>query len=597
MTRLLLALLTLLFCSTAFGQSQELTRLLRALERGDVDAVSRLERGHPLQAIEPLGRALSQRDPQMRRAAASALWTLAETESYHQRIESEAGAALQGALSDPDAMVAMSAAGSLQLVGRAPDTMVDARRRVLHSDASVLPRFLAARGLIGFEPGASLAPPLVDFLRASAPAQNIGLTSSVGATDNLKLAHSAIERLLESDAAGAIEALLPELVRADPAVPSLLVLLDTQRAAIPDWVDHLVRQVDSPNPQTQERAWELLGELDDPVQAARWVAMAAARLPTSPFAMVMLNSLRDQAGASPDAFPALATHALDTSRPEAERRRAIEAIEVATNENQTHADAASRAAAREHGLRVAAVVLTDATAPDDAVDAARYAMRNLEPDETRRATWLTDVLLGVTQSRHQVELLVMLGQIGDQARPNLERLRPFVDSPEEAVRTAAVSSLDSIDPAWRARETRASRPLAALQQASAPTPKPAPMQVEQDSRPTPKSRGRASFPDFYETIRAGNLAAFRAQLDAGLPINTAQKIAPIVEFQITPLQAVVDYCHVTTLVDSETLLKMAALLLERGADPGLKGSRDRSALETAFDSQCPEPLRLLLQGG
>jgi hypothetical protein len=69
-----------------------------------------------------------------------------------------------------------------------------------------------------------------------------------------------------------------------------------------------------------------------------------------------------------------------------------------------------------------------------------------------------------------------------------------------------------------------------------------------------------------------------------------------VDFQITPLQAVVDYCHHTTLVDADTLLKMAALLLERGADPGLKGSRDRSALETAFDSQCPEPLRLLLQG-
>jgi hypothetical protein len=165
------------------------------------------------------------------------------------------------------------------------------------------------------------------------------------------------------------------------------------------------------------------------------------------------------------------------------------------------------------------------------------------------------------------------------------------------VRIAALSSLDSIDPAWRAREARASRPLPPVRQASAPPPKPAPVQVEKDSRAPRKSSGRANFPDFYATIRAGDLVAFRAQLDAGLHINAAQKIAPIVEFQITPLQAVVDYCHVTDLVDSETLLKMAALLLERGADPGLKGSRDRSALESAFDSQCPEPLRLLLQGG
>jgi hypothetical protein len=465
MARLLLVLLSLLLCSHALGQSKELTRLLRALERGDVDAVVPLERGHPLQAVEPLGRALSQRDPRMRIAAASALWTLAETRSYHPRIENEAGAALQGALSDSDALVAMYAASGLQALGRPPESLLEARRRALQAEGPVLARFLAARGLIGFESGAVLAPPLHDYLRATAPAENIGLTSSVRATSNLKLAHSAIERLLEADAPGAIAALLPELNSADPAVPSILVLLDTKRDLIPDWVDHLVVQVDSANPNAQERAWELLGEQREATQAARWVGVAAAHLPTSPHAMTILNSLTDQAGASPDAYAALADHALDLTRPEAERRRALDAIEAATSEHQSRADAASRSAARDHGLRVVAAVLADAAAPRDLARVARYAMRSIEPDATRRAAWLTDVLLATQDLTQQQALLEMLGQIGEPARPSLDRLLPFADSPNAELRAVAFSSLTSIDPAWQAREARASRPLPPVQQA------------------------------------------------------------------------------------------------------------------------------------
>ncbi len=147
-----------------------------------------------------------------------------------------------------------------------------------------------------------------------------------------------------------------------------------------------------------------------------------------------------------------------------------------------------------------------------------------------------------------------------------------------------------------ARDRRAAVPLAASPPAATPAPAgPSEPQLERDDR-NPPARAAASFPRLYEAIRTGDLRAFDAELDAGLAINQAHRLAPAAEFRITPLQAVVDYCHVTELVSTETLVAMARVLLQRGADPGLSGSRDRSALEGAVDSQCPPELVAVLQG-
>jgi hypothetical protein len=105
------------------------------------------------------------------------------------------------------------------------------------------------------------------------------------------------------------------------------------------------------------------------------------------------------------------------------------------------------------------------------------------------------------------------------------------------------------------------------------------------------------FPGLYEAIRRGDAEAVAAQIDAGVAINQPAQLAPAVQFKITPLQAVVDYCHVTELVPPDKLLAMARALLARGAAPAVRGSRERGALETAVDNHCPQALIDVLVAG
>jgi hypothetical protein len=594
--RLICCLLGLLLAGVATADPKEIARYQRWVERGDVDGVDALARLHPASAAPVLAKALNQRDPQMRRAASNALWNLARDEKHADSVRAQTGA-LETALHDIEPGVAMNAAGALQALGWSREALAEPRRRVLHADASPYARFLAARGLIGIEPSDETTPALLDFLFANVREDNDGRPSTLAGGQNQRIAHQAIADLVEADPAGSLPFLLHAMDSAHPAVPSLMLLVHPARARVPDWTERLLWQTGSPHPGARLRAWALLGELSEPADTRRWVPAAAQRLADSPEPAAIVSALAAQAGASSAANEALADLAAGASVDPALRRKALEALEIAAGETRSSADAEGRASAQGAGLRAAAAILREPGDDEDLLRGAVFLARSFAPDPAERGRWYAERAL---QAPRPARLLLLEGLqiLSWQARDSLDRIRPLLDTDDADLRAQVEATLTALDPAWQARERRAAVPLAAPAPAPAPQPPPRPaLQLERDNRPAAPARRGGSFPRFYEAIRQGDLRAFSAELDAGLAINEAHQLAPAAQFRITPIQAVVDYCHITELVSTESLIEMVRILLQRGADPGLSGSRERSALEGAIDSHCPAPLVEVLQGG
>lgn len=426
------------------------------------------------------------------------------------------------------------------------------------------------------------------------PDNNDGRPSSASSALGQRLAHQAIERQVKQDPAGSLPFLLHAMDSAHPAVPSLLALAHPARAGIEDWPERLLFFTRSTHPGTRTRAWALLGELAEPELASRWVPEAARQLRDGGPAERIVAALSAQAGASSAANEALAELAVDGASGMQLRLAALDALQRAASDVHSRADAAGKVSAQGAGLRAAGDLLASPDLEARQVNGVLFAVRDFAPDGAARARWYAQ---RAAESRGAIQLALIeaVGMIGSEARDSLDVLRGLLDGAEPALREQLVETLNRVDPAWQARERRAATPLPPEQRVVQAPGQPA-FDVERGPA-APAGRSGGSFPRFYEAIRAGNLKAFQAELDAGLAVNQAHQLAPVAQFRITPLQAVVDYCHITELVSTETLVAMARLLLQRGADPGLTGSRDRSALESAFDSQCPEPLREVLQGG
>jgi len=595
--RLLVLLLACLLASPAWANPKEIARLQRAAERGDADSMKVLVMLHPTAAAPILAGVLRQRDPRTRRAAASAMWDLARGKGHAELVRRES-AALEAALSDPDPSTVVNAAGALQTLGWSNESLADARRGVLFAaDASGWARFMAARGLIGIEPAEALMPALLDYLFANVPENNDGRPSNLSGGAAQRAAHQAIERQIKADPDASLPFLLQAMDSAHPAVASLMVLAHPARAGIPEWTSRLLGLSHSPHPGISSRAWKLLGEMRTPDEAARWVPEAARRLEPGSDAPLIVSALATQAGASSAANEVLADLAADSDSDRKLRLSALDALEKAASDIHSKASADGKASARGAGLRAASAILREPGPDDELIRAAIYAARSFEPDRAERGRWYAQRTLTAARGT-QPALLDAVQSTGRDGRGALDLLRPLLDSADAELRTHLEATLSAIDPAWQARERRAAIPLPPEQRVTPPpAPKPV-VAVEHDPRPAPRTgAARGSFPRYYEAIRQGDIKAFQRELDAGLAINEAHQLAAVAQFRITPLQAVVDYCHITQLVSTETLVEMARILLQRGADPGLSGSRDRSALESAFDSQCPEALQEVLQTG
>src|SRR5512139_162563 len=151
-----------------------------------------------------LAKKLGDPDAGVRASAASALWTLAgkmpaAVEPFRP--------ALRTALDDPDGAVAMNAAGALATLKEPEQSLATARRRVLQSPGQkTYVAFLAARGLIGIEAPAALAPPLLRYLEETTAARRRG-----GSRENVQLARRALERLVDTKDRSTLEPIRDQL--------------------------------------------------------------------------------------------------------------------------------------------------------------------------------------------------------------------------------------------------------------------------------------------------------------------------------------------------------------------------------------------------
>lgn len=575
-------------------------KLEKAIARGDEQAPAQAVADYGDQALPLLLSALQSREDALREAAAGELRDLARRQPESARLR-EAMPALRAALRDPDGEVVTTLASALARLGEPEAALAEARRAVLRSGESrPHVRFNAARGLIGLDPDPALLPDLLAFLFDNVPGNNRGTWDvEHGIVENHDLAMDALERLVQRGDRRLIAPLAAELDTAHPVVPSIMRVLAAFDPDPEDWPQRLLDLTRSPGDNIREVAWELLGEAQAPEQVNVWWPAALAALDDAEARGAALGALLDLRGMRADGLERVAAVLLDRGIDATQRETAAEILYDASNDNLGRGDAATKAAARRITHEAFRAFLASEPAGELFQD-VDDKLPHIGLGDLGVAELALTAAEGNPDAAAKVILLQSVAWSGDRARPLFARVQAFTQSSDAAVKEAALAALDALDAAWRAREARS----AAAPAGATGTPPASgngggiPVRARAAALALLKQRKLApGFPGLYEAIRRGDAEAVAAQIDAGVAINAPAQLAPAAQFKITPLQAVVDYCHVTELVPQDQLLAMARALLARGADPAVRGSRDRGALETAVDSQCPQALIDVLVAG
>lgn len=599
-----------LWAGTALAQSvgdKEWLKLEKAIQRGDADAPRLAVGSYGAKALPLLLTALQARQDPVREAAASELRDLARRDAESADLR-QAMPVLRESLRDPDGEVVTTVASALAILGESDAALAEARRAVLRSGESrPHVRFNAARGLIGLDPDPALLPELLAFLFDNVPGNNRGNWDvEHGIVENHDIAMEALTRLAARNDRRLIPPLLAELDTAHPVLPSIMRVLPYFDPDPENWAEVLLDLTRSPGDNIREVAWELLGKADAPEQIAVWWPVALKALDDAGARAHALRAISQLRGVRADGLERIATLLLDTSADAGVREVAAEVLYDACSDNLGRGDAATKTAAR----RITQSAYRDLL--------SREPMGELFEEVDGKLPYLELGDLGVAElalaaaernpdPKAQVVLLQTVAWAGERARPAFARTQAFTNSSDAAVKEAALAALDRLDAAWRARDARAAATgasAAASASSAAATTAPSsngggvPVKPRAAAQALLKQRKLAlGFPGLYEAVRRGDAEAVAAQIDAGVAINTPAQLAPAAQFKITPLQAVVDYCHITELVSQDKLLAMARALLARGADPAVRGSRERGALETAIDHQCPQPLIDVLVAG
>src|ERR1051325_4798040 len=249
--------------------------LVKDLKSRDVDtrveAAESLGRMHSADAIAPLAAALSDANPRVRRAAAGALWDAHD-------LAKPAMPALRTALADTELAVVMRAAGALIAMDVPEAELAEPLRKVLRGGDTV-DRFMAARALIGIEPGDRLVQPLVEYAKTAGDDR-----------DNREPARKALRDLGQKQARVIIAPLLSELRRSPAAAHPILVALGELKPPPGGrWTETLLGQLSSTDPDVREIAASLVGR--QKADAKLWVG-PVARLTTDADDSVRSTSLR-----------------------------------------------------------------------------------------------------------------------------------------------------------------------------------------------------------------------------------------------------------------------------------------------------------------
>jgi HEAT repeat protein len=327
--------------------------------------------------IAALDAALSDPDARVRAAAAGALWKSG-------KVAEPARAHLVQALDDPSPSVVIRAAGALRMLGMTDTELVPARQRVF--DAPGIPnvdRYMAARGLIGYAPPLTLLPPILEFLeRAAVPRP--ASKESIAERESFEGAVSALDRLVKTGDRALIVPLTDATRMARNSQVVLLKELGVFDPKPEGWTPSLVGYLDSRDPKVRYASLTLLGRETREKDVLIW-APRAADLTRDPDSSVRSEALwtLGRAGGLAAAEVDAVVLVFGDSDP-AMRRRAVATLGELGDRKQA-VTAAAKARVAERGL--AAVTALAESDPDPDVRAeARTTLARLGGDASSTVT-------------------------------------------------------------------------------------------------------------------------------------------------------------------------------------------------------------------
>lgn len=515
-----------------------------------------------------LAKHLSHADVEIRRSAASLLWTLAGKKAAAFE---PARAALRAALDDPDGAVAMNAAGALSNMKEPAESMAPARRRVLQLPGQRrYVHFLAARGLIGIDPPATLVTPLLDYLEETSVAAKRG-----GSRDNVKLARSALERLVDTKDRAILGPVRDQLRVTQAAWATLLPLLDRFSPKPDDWTAVLLDYTAHADRDTAGEAWGLLGKQLDAASLAQWTPRAAAALAAPAQRRNALRALSEAAGRTTTGLKELAALAGDAGAAEEDRLWAVQILGAAADTSREGRDAGAIRAAQAHWLAACEPVMKGGK-PGKAFDACVRPSPFAFADRKDLARHLASWLAANPDAGAKVELLGRLEGLWSEAYDATDTVKAELANTDPRVKQAAEKALDRIRPAWREAGARAER------KAAAPAPKAA-------AAPSgPGADGAA----LYGAIRVGDVAQVKKLVTAA---NVRQPVRfPQMQNPPAPLTVAVNYCGIPTVTPAQ-LAEIVAHMIALGADPDVKDNSGENLFDRAKYA-CPAEVMKALGG-
>jgi hypothetical protein len=580
---LAISLLLSLAPASAAAQQSEVDKIraefrresLRELERGNpkqqVEAASRLDAQDADKVVPVLSRHLQSPDAALRLAAANTYWDLIarKPEAWEA-----ARPSLLAALQDADGAVAMYAAGALTALKTAPDVLLPARRRVLregHPRAYV--RYLAARNLIGVEPGPVVVEPLLDYLEETATAARRG-----GSRDNVQLARGSLERLADTGDRTVLPAMGARLERSVAVAPVLLRVMNRYKPKPDRWTESLLSFASSADKETVEAAWSVMGDQKDAASLALWAPRAASMLSTAAGRDLAMSPLWHAAGRTAAGLPELSALAFDPAASEAHRLRAIEILGRAADAENRDQVPEARLMARERYLKTCENTL--ATGRKDAYFSAcaqplTYAVR----DDKERAAMLARWLASNNDPAAKIAFLESLESLWRNAFEATDVVRAHLAHADPRVKQAAEKALDRIRPAWRESAAREAR-----QPGTAPAIATAPAK---SAKPTAAADGAA----LYGAIRLGDLAAVKKLVNAG-NVNASVRYPQLQGTPPVPLTIAINYCGIPSLSGAQ-LAAIVAHMISLGADPEARDQHGENLFDRAKSACPPEVLKAM----
>ncbi len=452
LTRLALAtcvLLGLLFlfsapAASAFDEDSLIKDHVKTLAK-DKDPKERASAAHWLGgrkqpvAVAALAAALSDPDATVRQAAASALWDTGK----------DAAAAkpeLQRALADRDAAVVARAAGALAAMDVPDAELTDAWRRALdgaHDDATA---FLAARGLIGFDPADKLAPPILTYLeknadRAAHPPKGV---SNLDYRDSAEHAGKALEGLLQKDA-GPVLPLLDKTVRRTPESGKYVFGALAHVPRLPaGTVDLALAHTHSEDEDTRAAAIALAGKVTAEREAAKWIPEAIRLLGDREEGVrsASIWALRGVKGLAHDAAPELARLVASGRESSRLRESAAEALEEIGNQANPIAKADKIAVATAaKGALAAAMKDKD----HDLAPAAVSAYNVLFIDTAEAVAALADAAVSGADVAARQKALQCLRNRQGQAKGLVDQIRPLTQNADKNLADDAKTAIEWIE--------------------------------------------------------------------------------------------------------------------------------------------------------